>query len=80
MSEQMLFGKKLVNKGRTNRSPLGLGSGEYGQHPCPPENRRVCRKGPVQHKFYVDVSGDSRVQWSDETRQLLYVLATWEYP
>ncbi|GFX37236.1 hypothetical protein TNCV_995111 [Trichonephila clavipes] len=24
------------------------------------------------------VSGDNRVQWSDETRQLLYVLATWE--
>ncbi|GFY09027.1 syntaxin-binding protein 5-like [Trichonephila clavipes] len=55
-----------------------LGSGEYGQHPCPPQNRRACRKGPVQHEFYVDVSRDSRVQWSDETRQLLYVLATGE--
>ncbi|GFW38030.1 hypothetical protein TNCV_834701 [Trichonephila clavipes] len=51
-----------------------------GQHPCPPENRRACRKGPVRHEFYVDVSGDSRVQWSDETQQLLDVLATWEDP
>ncbi|GFX57188.1 hypothetical protein TNCV_2964671 [Trichonephila clavipes] len=38
------------------------------------------QKGPVQHEFNVDVSGDSRVQWSDETQQLLYVLATWEDP
>ncbi|GFV82622.1 hypothetical protein TNCV_1618511 [Trichonephila clavipes] len=58
--------------------PEGLGIGECGQHPCPPENCRACRKRPVQHEFYVDVSGDSRVQWSDETRLLLYVLATWE--
>ncbi|GFS95096.1 uncharacterized protein TNCV_2704571 [Trichonephila clavipes] len=40
-----------------------MGSGECGQHPCPPERRRACRKGPVQHEFYVDVSGDSHVQW-----------------
>ncbi|GFX49005.1 hypothetical protein TNCV_2797961 [Trichonephila clavipes] len=30
------------------------------------------------HEFYVDVSGDSRVQRSDETQQQLYVVATWE--
>ncbi|GFW50319.1 hypothetical protein TNCV_4697351 [Trichonephila clavipes] len=47
----------------------GLGSGKCGQHPCPPENRRACR--PVQHEFYADVSGDSRVQWSDETATAL---------
>ncbi|GFX10578.1 hypothetical protein TNCV_2583991 [Trichonephila clavipes] len=58
----------------------GLGSDECGQHLCPPENRRASRKGHVQHEFYVDVSGDSRVQWSDETQQLLYVFATWEDP
>ncbi|GFX33540.1 tigger transposable element-derived protein 1 [Trichonephila clavipes] len=52
-----------------------LGSSEYGQHPCPPENRRACRKRLVQHEFYLGASGDSRVQWSDETRQPLYVLA-----
>ncbi|GFU42863.1 hypothetical protein TNCV_3140331 [Trichonephila clavipes] len=68
----------LDNEGHTQRSPLGLGSGECGQHPSPPENRRACRKGPVQHEFYVDVSGDSRVQWSDKIRRLLYVLGTWE--
>ncbi|GFU69546.1 hypothetical protein TNCV_1351061 [Trichonephila clavipes] len=38
------------------------------------------KKGSVQHEFNVDVSGDSRVQWSDETRQLLYVLTTWKDP
>ncbi|GFV93452.1 hypothetical protein TNCV_1987671 [Trichonephila clavipes] len=69
---------QLANKGLTKRSPLGLGSGECGQHPCPPENRRACRKGPVQHEFDLDISGDSRVLKervvSDETR--LCVLAT----
>ncbi|GFV69291.1 hypothetical protein TNCV_1937711 [Trichonephila clavipes] len=55
----------------------GLDRGDCGQHPCPPKNRRAC-KGPVQHEFNIDVSGDSCVQWSDETRQLFYVLATWE--
>ncbi|GFX48679.1 hypothetical protein TNCV_407881 [Trichonephila clavipes] len=66
--------------GRNNnkKNKQRLGSGECGQHPCPPENPRACRKGPVQHEFDVDVSGDSRVQWSDETRQLPYVLASWE--
>ncbi|GFV50451.1 hypothetical protein TNCV_2082021 [Trichonephila clavipes] len=66
--------------GRPKRSPLELGRGEWDQHPCPPENRRAFRKGPVQHKFDVDVSGDCRVQWLDETRQLLCVLATWKDP
>ncbi|GFX18222.1 uncharacterized protein TNCV_4305241 [Trichonephila clavipes] len=56
----------------------GLGSAECHQHPCSPDNRRACRKGPVQHEFYVYVLADSRVQWSDEIRQLLYVLATRE--
>ncbi|GFW72617.1 hypothetical protein TNCV_3798451 [Trichonephila clavipes] len=29
------------------------------------------RKGPVQYEFVVDLSGDSRVQWSDETATAL---------
>ncbi|GFW11558.1 hypothetical protein TNCV_3810771 [Trichonephila clavipes] len=40
---------------RSKRSPLGLGSSELGQHPCPSENRRACRKGPVQHEIVEDV-------------------------
>ncbi|GFV59819.1 putative transposable element [Trichonephila clavipes] len=60
----------------TTTPQVGLDSGECGQHPCPPEKRRACKKRPVQHEFHVDVSGDSRAQWSNETRQLLYVLAT----
>ncbi|GFX39699.1 hypothetical protein TNCV_2104431 [Trichonephila clavipes] len=74
------FGE-LSSQGKVSttwRQFIGLGSGECGQHLCPPEKRRVFRKGPVKHEFYVDVSGDSRVQWSDETRKLLYVLAIWE--
>ncbi|GFU48657.1 hypothetical protein TNCV_1440211 [Trichonephila clavipes] len=71
-----LQGVRNKNKNRENKQRLG--SGEFGQHPCPPENRRKWRKGPVQHELYVDVSRDSRVQWLDETRQMLYVLSTWE--
>ncbi|GFW96492.1 transposase [Trichonephila clavipes] len=71
-----LHHKVVEIKNRQNKQRLG--SGECGQHPCPTENRRACRKGPVQHGLYVDVSGDNRVQWSDETRQLLYVLTKWE--
>ncbi|GFX00539.1 hypothetical protein TNCV_2235461 [Trichonephila clavipes] len=44
----------LANKDRKKRSPLGLGSSECSQHSCPPENRTVCRKGPVQQEFDVD--------------------------
>ncbi|GFV15862.1 hypothetical protein TNCV_988451 [Trichonephila clavipes] len=53
-----------------------LGRGECGQYPCPSEKNRECRKELMQRKLYVDVRGDSRVQWPDETRQLLYVWAT----
>ncbi|GFX49198.1 hypothetical protein TNCV_5041921 [Trichonephila clavipes] len=64
---------QLANKGHTKKSPFGLGSGKCSQHLSPPENRRASRKRPVQYEFHVDASGDSRAQWSDETRQLLYV-------
>ncbi|GFV09046.1 15-hydroxyprostaglandin dehydrogenase [Trichonephila clavipes] len=60
-SENVIFSACDVTK---ESDYIRHGSGECGQHSCPPENRRVCRKGPVQHKFDVDVSGDSRVQWS----------------
>ncbi|GFS55112.1 hypothetical protein TNCV_2441821 [Trichonephila clavipes] len=40
-----------TRKGRT----LVLGSGECGQHPCPPKYHRACRKGNVQQEFDEDV-------------------------
>ncbi|GFW20717.1 hypothetical protein TNCV_1049401 [Trichonephila clavipes] len=60
--------KRIKRKSLVNPNWQGLCSGECGQHPCPAKNRRACSQGPVQHEFYVDVSGDSRVQWSDETQ------------
>ncbi|GFS95271.1 hypothetical protein TNCV_2630971 [Trichonephila clavipes] len=73
--------KNRQNKqSHTKRNPLGWAAVNVGQHPCPQKKRRAGKKGPAQHEFYIDVSGDSRDQWSDETQQLIYVLATWEDP